>query len=52
MLAIIENGLPKPETSLTITIAGAETAGLIAASLLKKAGLNVRIIEPNNRVGG
>ncbi len=37
---------------LTITVIGAGPAGLLAAYRLKKASLNVRLIEARSRIGG
>src|SRR5699024_2199970 len=52
MLSIIKNGLPKIQTPKKIIIVGAGIAGLVAASLLKKAGHNVIILEASDRAGG
>ncbi len=52
MLAIIRNGLVQRKDSKKIIIIGAGIAGLVAGSLLKKAGHSVTILEGNNRIGG
>ncbi|MFA1819318.1 flavin monoamine oxidase family protein [Virgibacillus oceani] len=51
-LSIIRNGLSRTSAPKRIIIIGAGMAGLTAASLLKKAGHEVFIIEANNRIGG
>ncbi|WP_226581318.1 flavin monoamine oxidase family protein [Halobacillus litoralis] len=53
MQSIIQEGLPASNgVSKNILIVGAGMAGLVAGSLLKKAGHSVKIIEGNDRVGG
>ena len=52
MLDIIRNGLVQRMDSKKIIIIGAGMAGLVAGSLLKKAGHSVTILEGNNRIGG
>lgn len=52
MLSIIRNGLKQQTPPKKIIIAGAGMSGLVAASLLKKAGHTVIILEGNNRLGG
>jgi monoamine oxidase len=52
MLNIIRNGLQQQSPPKTIIIAGAGMSGLVAASLLKRAGHTVIILEGNNRLGG
>ncbi|WP_242057590.1 flavin monoamine oxidase family protein [Halobacillus yeomjeoni] len=52
MISIIKNGLPKTDTPKKVLIIGAGMAGLVAGSLLKKAGHEIAIIEANDRVGG
>ncbi|WP_380023762.1 flavin monoamine oxidase family protein [Effusibacillus consociatus] len=52
MIRIIRYGLRKSKVPKNIVIVGAGLAGLVAGSLLKDAGHNVKIIEANNRVGG
>lgn len=52
MVSIIRDGFPKAKQPKKILIIGAGMAGLVSASLLKKAGHSVRIIEGSDRVGG
>lgn len=52
MIDMIRHGLRKSRVPKKIVVAGAGLAGLVAASLLKEAGHNVKIIEADNRVGG
>lgn len=52
MLKTVKVGLKKPPSSKKVIIIGAGMAGLVAASLLKRAGHEVIIIEADNRVGG
>ncbi len=52
MLDIIKNGLKKSPSPTKVIVVGAGVAGLVSASLLKKAGHQVTILEGNNRVGG
>ncbi len=52
MTSIIRNGLSKTQTPKNIMIVGAGMAGLVAGSLLKQAGHNVKILEGNGRIGG
>jgi monoamine oxidase len=52
MISIIRNGLKKTDNPKKIIIVGAGMAGLVSASLLKKAGHDVTIIEASERVGG
>lgn len=52
MVRMIRYGLQKSKFPKNIVIIGAGLAGLVAGSLLKDAGHNVKIIEANNRVGG
>lgn len=52
MLTIIRRGLPQTLSPKKIIVIGAGMAGLVAASLLKQAGHQVKILEANDRVGG
>ena len=52
MLEIIKNGLKKANKPSNIIVVGAGVAGLVSASLLKKAGHHVNILEGNDRIGG
>lgn len=51
MISIIRNGL-RPSLSKKVIVIGAGMSGLVAASLLLKAGHNVTILEGNKRIGG
>jgi monoamine oxidase len=51
-LEVIENGLPKSAGTRDIVIIGAGVSGLVAGTLLREAGHNVKIIEASQRVGG
>lgn len=52
MLSIITQGLPHTKKQRNILIIGAGISGLVTASLLKKAGHNITILEANNMIGG
>jgi monoamine oxidase len=52
MLSIIRDGLRKTRQPKKVIVVGAGMAGLVAASLLKQAGHQVKIIEASSRVGG
>ncbi|TCP29548.1 monoamine oxidase [Scopulibacillus darangshiensis] len=52
MLFTIRQGLRPTQLPKKIIVAGAGMAGLVAASLLKKAGHSVTILEANDRIGG
>ncbi|MFC7443245.1 flavin monoamine oxidase family protein [Laceyella putida] len=52
MVSIIQNGMNTPRQPKNIVVVGAGMAGLVAASLLKEAGHQVKMIEAANRVGG
>jgi monoamine oxidase len=52
LLSIIGNGFEHSSKPKKVLILGAGLAGLTAASLLKRAGHEVTVLEGNNRVGG
>ncbi|TGB05417.1 flavin monoamine oxidase family protein [Halobacillus salinus] len=52
MKSIIRNGLSPTTTPHKVIVIGAGMAGLVSASLLKKAGHDVIILEGNDRIGG
>lgn len=52
LIYAIQKGLPKSNVPKDIIIAGAGMSGLVAGSLLKQAGHNVKIVEARDRVGG
>ncbi len=52
MLSLIRNGLSKASKPKHVVILGAGMSGLVAGSLLKRAGHRVTIVEGNDRVGG
>ncbi|EJL41802.1 monoamine oxidase [Brevibacillus sp. CF112] len=52
MLTIIRDGLPPTNQPKKIIIVGAGMAGLVAGSLLKRAGHRVTIVEASERLGG
>ncbi|MEV6986624.1 NAD(P)/FAD-dependent oxidoreductase [Sphaerisporangium sp. NPDC051017] len=50
---LIDHGLPKARSPKKVLVIGAGIAGLVAATLLKRAGHQVTVIEANgNRIGG
>lgn len=50
---LIDNGLPRTRSPKRILVVGAGIAGLVTATLLKRAGHRVTVIEANgNRIGG
>ncbi|NQZ21880.1 MAG: FAD-dependent oxidoreductase [Colwellia sp.] len=52
-LTYLENGLPESSaTKKNILVVGCGIAGMVSASLLRKAGHTVTIVEANTRVGG
>ncbi|MCA0969523.1 flavin monoamine oxidase family protein [Halobacillus litoralis] len=51
-LRIIQEGLPHTSQPKCVAIIGAGMSGLVAATLLKKAGHQVTIVEANSRLGG
>jgi glycine/D-amino acid oxidase-like deaminating enzyme len=50
--SIIRHGVRKAPPAKRVVIAGAGMAGLVAGSLLKRAGHKVTIVEASDRVGG
>jgi monoamine oxidase len=52
LLYIIRNGFQQTSKPKHVLILGGGMAGLVAASLLKRAGHTVTILEGNNRIGG
>jgi monoamine oxidase len=52
LLSIIRNGFQQTSKSKKVLILGGGMAGLVSASLLKRAGHEVMILEGNNRIGG
>jgi monoamine oxidase len=51
-MGYVENGIAPTSTPRDVVILGAGIAGLVAATLLRGAGHNVRILEASHRVGG
>jgi monoamine oxidase len=52
MISIVKNGLVPNQEPKNVIIIGAGMSGLVAGSLLKKAGHTVTILEGNDRIGG
>src|SRR5690349_19490678 len=52
MLSILQKGLVPTDKPKKIVILGAGMSGLVAGTLLKKAGHHVTILEGNTRLGG
>jgi monoamine oxidase len=52
LLSIIRNGFQHTSKPKHVLILGGGMAGLVAASLLKRAGHAVTVLEGNNRIGG
>jgi monoamine oxidase len=52
LLSIIRNGFQPTSKFKKVLILGGGMAGLVSASLLKRAGHEVVILEGNNRIGG
>ncbi|WP_341985807.1 flavin monoamine oxidase family protein [Rossellomorea oryzaecorticis] len=52
LLSIIWNGFEQSSNPKKVLILGGGMAGLVSASLLKRAGHEVMILEGNNRIGG
>ncbi|WP_347551471.1 flavin monoamine oxidase family protein [Pseudalkalibacillus hwajinpoensis] len=52
LLSLIRNGLTESSQKKSVIIIGSGLSGLVAASLLKRAGHRVTILEGNDRVGG
>jgi monoamine oxidase len=52
-LTYLKNGLPESSaTKKNVLVVGCGIAGMVSASLLRKAGHTVTIVEANTRVGG
>jgi monoamine oxidase len=51
-IGYVDDGIAATSTPKDILIIGAGIAGLVAGTLLKNAGHNIRILEASDRVGG
>lgn len=49
---VLDGGLPRPHSPVSVGIIGAGMAGLVAACELSRAGYDVTILEGQQRVGG
>lgn len=51
-LSLIHDGLPGRVSKKNVLVLGAGMAGMVAASLLRRAGHKVQLLEADSRVGG